>query len=230
MTWHDLLFAHWPVAEVALRPHIPDRLQIDKFHDQAWIGVVPFGMAGTRLRGTPAVPGLSAFLEINVRTYVVADGKPGVWFFSLDAANWFAVRGARTLYHLMYYDARMTLQKDADGWIRYRSQRTHRGAGNAEFAARYRATGEAFEALPGSLDAWLTNRYCLYAADRRGRVFRGEIDHPPWPLQPAEAQWECNTMTTPLGIPLPDTAPLLHFSQRLDVVGWGLERLTHSAE
>jgi len=224
MTWHDLLFAHWRVPEAALRPHIPDRLQIDRHEDRAWLGIVPFGMSGTRPRWMPA-GGLFAFPEINVRTYVVADGKPGVWFFSLDAASWLAVRGARMLYHLRYYDARMSLERDAEGWVHYRSRRTHRGAPAAEFSARYRPVGDVYTSAPGTLESWLTDRYCLYAADGRGRVYRGEIHHPPWPLQQAEAQWERNTMSEPLGITLPAEQPLLHFSARLDVVGWGLERL-----
>lgn len=225
MTWHDLLFAHWPVAESALRPHIPDRLQLDTYEGQAWLGIVPFGMRGTRPRGLPAVPGLSAFPEVNVRTYVVAEGKPGVWFFSLDAASRLAVRGARALYHLPYYDARMSLEKDAEGGVRYRSVRTHRRSPPAELAARYRPTGEVYNATLGSLESWLTDRYCLYSADRRGRVYRGEIQHPDWPLQAAEAEWETNTMSAQLGVELPDIAPLLHFVRQIDVVGWLLEPL-----
>jgi uncharacterized protein YqjF (DUF2071 family) len=225
MTWHDLLFAHWPVREGALRQHIPDRLQLDVHQGQAWLGIVPFGMSGTRPRWLPAIPGLSSFPEVNVRTYVLADGKPGVWFFSLDAASKLAVRGARSVYHLPYYDARIQLEIGAEGWVGYRSQRTHRGAPAAELIARYRPTSAAYHAVPGSLESWLTDRYCLYSADRRGRVYRGEIHHPPWPLQTAEAEWEVNTMTQQIGLALPDSAPLLHFARRIDVVAWRLERV-----
>jgi uncharacterized protein YqjF (DUF2071 family) len=225
MTWHDLLFAHWRVPAAVLRPHIPDRLQIDLYKGGAWLGIVPFGMRGTRPRWLPPVPGLSSFPELNVRTYVVAEGKPGVWFFSLDAASRLAVRGARAVYHLPYYDARMSLEKDKEGGVRYQSSRTHHGAAGAELEAYYRPVGEIITAAPGSLESWLTDRYCLYCADRHGRVFRGEIHHPPWPLQAAEAKWQRNTMTEQLGFPLPNESPLLHFSQQIKVVGWFLERV-----
>jgi uncharacterized protein YqjF (DUF2071 family) len=225
MTWHDLLFAHWPVPAEALRRHIPERLELDLRDGQAWLGIVPFGMAGTRPRLFPPLPGVSNFPELNVRTYVTAEGKPGVWFFSLDAASRLAVRGARWSFHLNYYDAQMRLEQVADGSIRYNSHRTHRGAPPADLVARYRPTGDPYRAAPSHFDSWLTDRYCLYSADRQGRVYRGEIHHPPWPLQPAEAHFESNTMTAPLGLTLPDIPPILHFARRIDVVGWLLERV-----
>ncbi len=122
-SWHDLLFAHWKVDAAVLRPHVPAELEVDTFEGQSWLGVVPFRMSGVRLRWTPALPWLSAFLELNVRTYVTAQGKPGVWFFSLDAANPVAVAAARLSFHLPYFKARMTCG-DVDGWIQYQSERT----------------------------------------------------------------------------------------------------------
>jgi hypothetical protein len=223
-TWHDLLFAHWPVPEAALRPHIPARLSIDLFEAQAWLGVVPFRMSGVRLRATPPVPGLSAFPELNVRTYVVADGKPGVWFFSLDAGNAIAVAIARSWFHLPYFRARMSCQ-ERDGWIEYRSERTHRGAPSGVLQCRYRAVGAVSFASSGSLEHFLTERYCLYTADGQGRVMRGEIHHGPWTLQPAEAQLTNNTMAEAAGLSLPAAQPLLHFSKRQDVVVWQPQRL-----
>ncbi len=219
MAWENLLFAHWPVPADALRKLIPAGLELDLFAGQAWLGVVPFRMADTRLRGLPAVPGTAAFPELNVRTYVTAGGKPGVWFFSLDAGSRLAVRGARTFFHLPYFDARMTVHAN-DAGIHYESTRTHRAAPPAEFRATYRPIGEPRPASPGSIEHWLAERYCLYSADRRGRVWRGEIHHAPWPLQTAEASIELNTMVTPLGLELPGIPPLLHFARRLDVVAW----------
>src|SRR5271168_4463454 len=160
-SWHDLLFAHWPVPAAILRPHIPARLAIDTFEGQGWLGVVPFRMSGVRLRGTPALPWLSAFPELNVRTYVVADGKPGVWFFSLDARNPAAVAIARAWFHLPYFRARMQCAA-RDGSIHYSSERTHHGASPAALRVNYRPAGEIFEAKPGSLEHFLTERYCLY--------------------------------------------------------------------
>jgi uncharacterized protein len=233
-TWHDLLFAHWPIAaaqlRTTLRPLIPAALEIDTFQNEAWIGVVPFRMSSVRFRVTPAFPALSAFPELNVRTYVTHGGKPGVWFFSLDAANAIAVSVARAWFHLPYFNARMRCENRA-GWIEYSSERTHRGARNANLRMRFRPTGDIFHAQPGTLEYFLTERYCLYAADARGRVSRGEIQHAPWPLQPAQAEFQHNTMVeaamdhspsaphSPTG-PLHSISPLLHFSTRQDVVVW----------
>jgi uncharacterized protein YqjF (DUF2071 family) len=180
-------------------------------------------MTGVRPRALPPLPWLSAFPELNVRTYVTTRGKPGVWFFSLDAANRLAVRIARRFFHLPYYDARMT-SECADGRVHYTSHRTHQSAPPAAFQGQYRSIGPVSYASPGTLDCWLTERYCLYAVDRHGRVWRGDIHHARWPLQPAEAEVSVNTMTQQIGLTLPDTPPLLHFARRQDVVGWIPER------
>ena len=222
MRWHDLLFAHWPVRAAELRPLVPGGLEIETYSSTAWLGVIPFHMTGVRPRGVPALPWVSAFPELNVRTYVTAGGKPGVWFFSLDAGNRLAVEVARRWYHLPYFHARMRVEKEA-GWLEYESRR--KGAPISSppmFAGRFRPSGEEFRAQSGSLEYFLTERYSLYAADGRGGLYRAEIDHAPWPLQPAEAEIRVNTMTTPLGVGLPNTAPLLHFARRLDVVAWPL--------
>jgi uncharacterized protein YqjF (DUF2071 family) len=217
-TWHDLLFAHWPVDAAVLRPLLPAPLQIDSFEGQAWIAVVPFRMTGVRLRGTPSVTWLSAFPELNVRTYVTSGGKPGVWFFSLDAANSLAVAIARAWFHLPYFRARMTCA-EYKGWIHYQSERIHRGAPAGLLKGRYRPIGDPFSPRPGTLEHFLTERYCLYTADAHGQIIRGEIHHPPWPLQRAEAEIVCNSMTESLGI-APTSRPLLHFARRQDVLVW----------
>jgi uncharacterized protein YqjF (DUF2071 family) len=219
MLWHDLLFMHWPVGEEVLRPLIPPAVSLDTFDGSAWLGVVPFRMSGVRPRFLPSVPWLSDFPELNVRTYVTAEGKPGIWFFSLDAHNPVAVRAARATFHLPYFDAKMSCRVAYDG-VRYESVRTHRGAPPAAFAARYAPAGEPFESRPGTLESFLTERYCLYAADRRGNVSRGDVHHRLWPLQPAEAEVETLAMTEQIGVVLPETEPILHFSKRLDVLAW----------
>lgn len=224
-TWRNLLFAHWPVPERAVRPLIPAGLSLQTFDGQAWVSVTPFVITGLRPRAAPAIPGVSQFPEINVRTYVTAGGKPGVFFFSLDAGSALAVTGARALYSLPYFRARFTVRAGARGSIVYSSRRIHRGAPRAEFFAEYRPTGEAAPAGAGTLAGWLTERYCLYAVDRRGGLHRAEIHHPPWPLQPADAEIRRNTMTEGLGFELPDVAPLLHFAGRLDVHVWPPESI-----
>lgn len=224
MRWLELVFLHWPVPVSALRPHLPPGLELDLFQGQAWVGVVPFRMEDVAPRGVPALPWLSAFTELNLRTYVVAEGKPGVWFFSLDAANPVAVRVARAAAHLPYFDAKMRCGK-REGWTHYASQRTHPGAAAAEFRARYRALGAVSPAQRGTLEHWLVERYCLYAADKRQRIFRGEIAHAPWPLQPGVVEIEANTLTDALGFSLSGAPTLVHCAQPVDVVAWNLEKL-----
>jgi uncharacterized protein YqjF (DUF2071 family) len=218
MTWRDLLFMHWPVKVGLLRPHVPSELTIETFEGEAWIGIVPFEMRNTRARFTPPVPFVSNFPELNVRTYVTMGGKPGVWFFSLDASSWLAVEVARHTFHLNYCHARMKCERKHDQ-ILYSSRRTHHGLAGAEFDAIYGPTAPIARAIPGTLEHFLTDRYCLYA-DRNGTILRGEIAHEPWPLQAAETEVRFNTMTDQLGFRLPDTKPLLHFAERLDVAAW----------
>jgi uncharacterized protein len=209
-TWSDLLFAHWRVPPDSIR--LPAGLELDTFDGSAWLGVVPFLISGHRPRFTPALPKLSRFPELNVRTYALHDGVPGVWFFSLDAASQVAVWSARRTYFLPYFKAEMAI----DG--SYRSART-----GARFEARYGPTGPVYESRPGTLDHWLTERYCLFAQRPRGKLLRADIHHVPWPLQPAEATIEVNTMSP---VPLPDEAPLLHFAKRIDVHIWPPRRIT----
>jgi uncharacterized protein YqjF (DUF2071 family) len=217
-SWHDLLFAHWPVDTAMLRLLLPPQLQVDTFEGQAWLAVVPFRMTGVRLRGTLAVPWLSAFPELNVRAYVTSGGKPGVWFFSLDAGNSLAVAIARAWFHLPYFRARMRCA-ERDGWIHYQSERIHREASAAVLKGRYRPVGEAFCPHPGTLEHFLTERYCLCTTNGRRQIIRGEIHHPPWLLQRAEAEFEQNSMTESLEIAL-ESRPLLHFARRQDVLVW----------
>ena len=222
--WSNLLFAHWPVATEAVRALVPPALTLDVYSGTAWISVTPFYLSHLRPRGVPALPWVSEFPELNVRTYVTLGGKAGVYFFSLDAGSAVAVTGARTLYHLPYFRASMSVQEARDGMITYQSRRTHGGAPPADLSARYRPAGAVVRSEPGSLDHWLTERYCLYAVDSTQRVYRAEIHHRPWPLQPAEAEIGRNTMVEAAGLALPTQPPRLSFARRLDVVVWPPER------
>ena len=221
MRWHDLLFMHWPVPVDALRPLIPPTLHLDTYEKEAWLGIVPFYMTGVRPRFVPSVPGISAFAELNVRTYVTADEKPGVWFFSLDAESKLAVRAARWGFHLPYFDARMHVKRGED--VHYRSTRTHTNAPPAKLVMSYRPVGKVYHSKPGTLDHFLTHRLCLYSADQKQNVYRGDIDHAPWPLQPAEAAIEVNDMTRQIDVKLPRGEPLLHFANYLEVVAWRVQ-------
>jgi hypothetical protein len=222
--WSNLLFAHWPIPTESLRARVPSSLQLDLFEGQAWVSVTPFHLTHARPRGLPRIPGLSDFPELNFRTYVTRDGKPGVYFFSLDAGSRLAVEGARAFYHLPYFKARMRIERSRDGWLHYRSDRTDGRAAPAAFSARYARRGAVTRARPGSVDHWLTERYCLYAVDRTGRIRRAEIHHRPWELHPAECAIEVNTIAAAAGLTLEGPPARLSFSRALDVVVWWPER------
>lgn len=224
MVWEDLLFEHWRVDPGLLRPLVPAGLELETFDGAGWLAVVPFRMTGVRPRATLPLPWLSAFPELNVRTYVRAGGKPGVWFFSLDADQPLAVATARRVFHLNYRWAEMSCTRAGEA-IGYRSRRRRAHAGEAEYRGNYWPLPAAVDVAPGSLGDFLVNRFCLYAADARGRLYRGEIDHPPWPLQEAAAEVPVDTMTRPLGFELPAAPPLRWFARRLEVVAWLPERV-----
>jgi uncharacterized protein YqjF (DUF2071 family) len=216
-TWNELAFLHWRVDAEALRPLVAAGLELDEHDGSAWLGITPFQLSGFRLHGLPPLPGVSSFPELNVRTYVTRDGKPGIWFFSLDAGSRLAVEAARRLYRLPYFHARMRIDR-RHHHVHYDSSRE-----DAVFSAHYRGTGDFFHAEPGSLEWFLCERYCLYTADG-DTLYRAEIHHPPWPLQTGEATVALNTMA-PAGVALPDDEPIVHYAHRQDVVLWALERI-----
>lgn len=223
-TWHDLLFLHWPVDGRMLRERVPAGLELDTFDGQAYVTITPFYMTNVAPRGVPALPKLSSMPELNVRTYVTVKGEPGIYFFSLDAGSALAVGAARATYFLPYYTATMNVET-RDGWIYYRSRRGgHRGPA-AELRGRYRSVGAARTPAPGSLEYFLTERYCLYTFDDAFHLFRADIHHGPWPLTLAEAEFDVNTMAEANGIRLPAVSPLAHFAKRQDVVVWPLHRV-----
>ncbi len=216
--WHELLFAHWPVPADLLRKRVPPQLELDLWHGEAYVGVVPFLLRNMRPRGVPAIPVISHFAEINVRTYVSYKGIPGVYFFSLDAANLSAVLGARFAYALPYYHAKFSTAK-ANDRIDYASRRLQRPK-PANFSASYWPTSDvrAYEPPEQSLERFVSERYCLYAVTKR-HVYRTVVHHLPWPLQSAEAVIEQNSMADPIALSL-NGKPLLHFSKFMDVLTW----------
>ena len=216
-TWDDLLFAHWRVATTAVRELVPEGLDVDEHDGSAWLGVTPFVVTGLRARGMLPLPVVSSFLELNVRTYVTRAGKPGIWFLSLDASSQVAVAAARRLYRLPYFRANITFRRRGSRIV----YDCARDDGRA-FSGSYTASGGRFRAQPGTLEHFLAERYCLYAEDA-GRLFRADIHHRPWPLQPAEATIDLNTMP-PESLRL-EGDPLLHYSARQDVVIWPLEEV-----
>lgn len=222
-SWHDLLFAHWPVRAHTLQSLVPPGVEIEEFDGTSWVGVVPFHMSDVMRRGLPGLPWVSAFPEINLRLYVRVHDRPGVWFVSLDAANPLAVWTARRFFRLPYCRADMAVGRDGDR-IRYSSVRRSPGA-RVAFRGTYWPTGTAFESRRGTIEHFLTERYCLYARAPGGEILVAQVHHLPWPLQPADADIEENTIATAAGIDLVGPPPLLHFSRKLDVAIWSAERV-----
>lgn len=214
--WRDLLFLHWEADPAELRARIPEKFQIDTYQGKAYIALVPFDMKGVTGRFCPSVPGLSDFPEFNVRTYVTCEGKPGVWFFSLDITNGLAVWAAQNFFHLTYRKAEMTYQNDG-GKVSY----TSTFSAQERFSAEYQPL-ERVSPPEDSLDRWLTERYCLYTTSKDGTHYRGEIQHPQWDLHTAEVTISENTMLD--GFTLGEmTTPL--FCPSLDVVVYPLTKL-----
>jgi uncharacterized protein YqjF (DUF2071 family) len=215
-SWVDLAFLHWRVDADALQRLVPTSVELQSFDGSAWLGITPFRVTNFRLRGTPPLPRVSHWPELNVRTYVTHEDRPGIWFFSLDATSVLAVEAAKRLYKLPYSRARMRCERIAEH-VHFESSR----AGGA-FSARYRGVGDLFHADPGSFEEFVAERYCLYTEDG-GRLYRADIHHPRWGLQHGEAVVDLNTVSP---LPLPDGEPHVLFSPRLDVVLWSLEELS----
>jgi len=225
--WNDLLFAHWPVPAAQVAALLPDGLQVDTFDGSAWLGVVPFWLDRIKIRGIPPVPGARSFPELNLRTYVIdpRTRSRGVYFFSLDASNLLAVAVARTFYNLPYYWAEMRLQQRSEREFAFYSRRLW-SAKPVIFKARYRGLGptrKLVESTSGTLEYFLTERYCLFTQNRAGETERANIHHVPSPLEEAEAEIECNGLTEAIGIQLPNMEPVLHYSRRLAVYVWPAE-------
>lgn len=225
--WNDLLFAHWPMRAAEIEALLPEELEADTFHGSGWLGVVPFWMDKVQLRGLPAIPGMRQFPELNLRTYVRdrQTGMPGVYFLSLDAGNLLAVTVARSLFHLPYYWAQMRIEPRGEREFTFYSRRIMTRK-QVRFVARYRGLGPSpklAQSRPGTIEYFLTERYCLFSRDGLGRLFKVNIHHNPWPLEDAEAEIEQNDLAEAVGLQLPDTKPLLHYSRQLAVYVWSVE-------
>ena len=221
-TWTDLLFIHWRVPAEALRPLLPAGVEIDQFDGSAWVGLLPFHMSGVRPRWFPALPGVSEFHETNVRTYVVCRGEPGVWFFSLDAANSLAVRVARWRWRLNYFRAEMTIAHQGDT-REYRSRRLWPASlpANVDVAAEVGdwlpGGGPQGEAVPGTLEFFLAERYLLFTELSPGRIARGQVHHRPYPLKRAKLMRCHQTLLSAAGIPVTDPPVHALFSPGVEV-------------
>lgn len=212
--WHEILFLHWDVSPDALRELVDPRLELDLFEGRAWISVTPFTMRGARLRFLPQLPWISEFHELNVRTYVRAGGVPGIWFASLDAASAPAAAVARAFLGLPYYRARMARSASGDDH-EYRSARLRLLGRPARFSAAW-SVGPVVTDPPGSLDAFLAERYALYTTVG-GRLLRVRVRHLPWVLREARIVRLDQTLTHAAGVEVTERPTLARFSEGADV-------------
>lgn len=215
-SWNELLFIHYRCDARDLRALVPDALKIQEYDGSAWIGVVPFEMNRVMRRPLPDLPWFSNFLELNVRLYVEKDGRPGVWFLSLDATNPLVVWGGQKFFGLPYRRADIESMPKPLGEGQYRSRRL--GSNEpAELEVQFETFGEDYFAKPGTLELFLTERYCFYS-ETRGELHRSDVHHLPWPLKKVSGEVLLNTVLPK--IPLPKQEPLFHFSHGVDVVCW----------
>ena len=224
-SWGDLAFIHYRVDANALRALLPSSLKLQEFDGSAWVAIVPFRMRDV-MRGTlPSPPPLSSFPEVNLRTYVECNGRPGVWFLSLDADCWPIVLGGRLLYGIPYFKARMAHGFE-EGWVQFESVRFRT---RTCFRASYRPIGPTFYPKAGTFEHWVAERYCLYS-NHGGELLGIEVHHRPWPLQPAEAQihecglWEAAGLETPQG------EMRCHYSAGVEVVSYAAYRPVERTE
>jgi uncharacterized protein YqjF (DUF2071 family) len=214
-TWESSLFAHWRVEATAVQALLPDGLEVETYDGSAWLGTHAFRVESVRIHGTLPVPWISSFTQLNVRTYVRAGSKPGLWFFSLDTPSGLAAETARLVYRLPWHTCRLDIH-ERSGRLEISAARA---AGRA-FTAQVSARGTPAAAEPGSLEHFLFERYCLYA--KEGGLQRAELHHRPWLVQPALGAVDLNTMPPP-ELELGPEPPLLHLAATQDTLAWPLE-------
>jgi uncharacterized protein len=220
-TWQHVLFAHWPVPADDVRPLVPAPLEVDFWAGQAWVSVVTLRASGVRLRFVPPVPLLSTLHQVNLRTYVHYQGEPGVYFITIDTDHLPAALGARLLYRLPYYYARIVMRNQGKE-VSWASRRATPGTEPAEFRATYRPTGELFTPGPATLDAWLLNRFRLFMVTGGGQPKRGEIRHSEWHLHNAALAIEHDSLSAARGVRVPSVAPVTHYAAQESALFWPL--------
>ena len=226
--WCHLLFMHWKIDESLLSPLVPHELEIDLHDGAAWIGLIPFSMTGIRPAFGPALPGVSSFFQINVRTYVTHHGDPGIWFFSLDASNQMAVWLARTVYHLPYFRASIETKQDNLRFL-FQCQRLGKAGKGVGFRAEWQSGPPIGRIRPGSLAWFLTERYRLFTKTK-GQIQTGEIRHEPWQLRSASLEEYESTLLSDIGLPEPSQAPVLYHSDELAVDFWPLRNTNRARQ
>ena len=225
-SWEKLLFLHWEVDPEEIQKMLPEGLRVDLFENRAYVGIVPFYMWNIRPRYMPAVPWISYFLELNVRTYVHdANGVPGVWFFSLDTNQPLAAYLGRRFFHMPYTQAQMKAERRSEGLIHYQCHR--KGTPDEEEAEYvYQGTSDPAPAVLGTLEYFLAERYLLYAVNKKnGTLYAGRVFHQAYPLQKAEVSRFSINPIKQAGICGVDSDPVhALYSEGVDVLAYPIEK------
>lgn len=220
--WKHLMFVHFPVYPAFVEHLLPEGLELDTINEEAWISIVPFKVDKLRIRKLPPLPFLYPFSEVNVRTYVKKDGIPGVYFFSMDAANLLAVTGAK-IAGLPYFHAKVKLKRRAK---KYYFKSVRKSEEKEIFKATYKPSGKLFYPEEGTIDYWLMERYALWAY-HNDVLIRGDIHHKQWKIQHADVIIDKETLTSAY---LPNNAflsePLAHYAKSKRVLIWPVRKET----
>ncbi|QCR31282.1 YqjF family protein [Lysinibacillus sp. SGAir0095] len=219
-TWSDVLFAHYPVSRKVLEMLVPTELKVDTFYQTGWVTIVPYLTSSMHLRGLPPVPGMAPYPGFNIRTYVTMNGKPGVYFFSLTAANFLAAYSAKTFFRLpyLYMDMKYKRVKDL---VVFESEKKS----GLQLLCNYKSISAPSHTDNGSLEEWLVERYCVYTISKKGVPLRADILHEPWLLEKAEAEFHQNTLLSTLNIKQGNEKPILHYARKAVVRFWPIARV-----
>ncbi|MEH7125174.1 DUF2071 domain-containing protein [Bacillus sp. JJ1532] len=223
-TWRDLLFIHWPIPSEKLRKHIPASLEIDTFNGSAWLGIIVFVMDGIYPRGLPNISILPKFQEINVRTYVKCNGKSGIYFLSLDVCDWASYTIAKRWLRLPYQSAQISIEKKGQNF-HYKSIRKRKTKYEITIDGTYKPLEEVYLPKEGTLDHFLTERYCFFSSNNGIHTYCLEIHHQPWQLQKTEIEIYKNTLFTPFNIDVNKVTPISHFSKGTDSLIWNIKKI-----
>lgn len=231
--WNDLLFAHWPIPAGQMADLLPEGLEPDLFQGMAWLGIVPFWLDRVRLRRMPLLACGRHFPDLNLRTYVrdPANKESGIYCFSVDASSLLAVTVARMAYSLPYYWAEMRMEQHDERSFSFFSHRRMTHNPIVAFHARYRGLGPSGrqpEGITGSFENFMTDRNNLYSTTQAGQLQRASVHGVCWPLEEAEAEIEYNSLGASIGLALPSSPPLLHYSRRLALYVWPAELVQHA--
>jgi uncharacterized protein YqjF (DUF2071 family) len=212
----NLLFANWPADPAVVADHLPESLSVDTYDGSAWFTAIALRNVDARPRGLPRALGFD-LPEVNLHAAVTCEGTPGIYYFSVDVAGLLGTIGPRILHHAPYHYANVRMRTEGDR-VRFSCRRRHPGSRPLRFDARYGPSGPELDAPDGSLTRFLAERHRFFSEAPDGSVRSAAIHHEPWPLYPAAATVERNTLFRANGFDDPPADPLCYYSPGVDAV------------